>query len=664
MYAKKSNRRRTLSGKRLCAAFSAVAIAATTVGLAPANATVVDPLPPGVGFNITVFHNIDFVAVFGFAEDTPLIVDVIRNGVTIGTASGPSKFDDLEGLHMEINHGVDAPAVAGPGDCWNGHTPDVRPGDLIQVTHPGGTSSVLVDNITFSGAPVENPVTHDVEVRGVAKRADGTNIPFGDLDSGEFRDVLPGGQFRATPVTAEDPAVDGGFVMRYSPPYTGDIMHPDVSTEEERKLSLLGSGHATGFGHVDPLPAESMLVDGIEDAPGPAPGCEGSPSAQDAVTDTNHELLNVANTATGNLEISGVSFDASDVSVTVGSLPAVDATVTGTGATQSWTASVPMDQVRTLPEGNVEITMTSTRADGDVTGVSKTLMKDATAPLAAPSADLPANPTPAAPYVDTQDVSLTAAAGESIRYTLNGPDPTANTGTPYNGPIPINPGTTTLKAIAVDGADNAGPMLTSVYNVVQSRVPGAPSLTNVRAGNASATVSWAAPASDGNRAIIGYKLHVYRGASLVRTIETGLVRRATVRRLVNGTGYRFAAQAVNENGNGAMSPKSSMVVPRTVASKPRQVRGNSGARGGRDTVTATWVAPTSNGGSAITSYVVRAQRVRANGSLGASTVAVKPARARSARMALRSGSYRFTVRAVNGIGRSPWSNLSNRAQSR
>ena len=656
MYAKKSNRRRTLSGKRLCAAFSAVAIAATTVGLAPATATV-GPAGIAPGINITVFHNIDFVATFGWTVGEAVTVDVIRNGVTIGSAAGPA-IDTPDGGALEVNHG---PAgVPQDGDCWTGHTPDVRPGDLIRVSGAGTVSEVIVDNITFSGPATENPVNHDIEVRGVAKFDNGSNVPIVELDSGEFRDTS---KFRGVPdEVLADPLVDGGFIMRYAPPYNLDRNDNNLD-EAARKASLLNSGgHAIGFGHTAPLPDHGMLVDGIADAPGPALGCEGSVSAQDAVTQTNHDVLNVANTSTGNLNVSGVSFDASDVDVTVGTLAPVAATITnGTGGQQTWTASVPMTAVQGLADGNVAIGMMSTRGGTPIAGASKSLMKDTVAPVAAPSA----SPAPgAAKYVDTQTVSL-AAGADAIRYTVDGSDPTASTGTLYSGSFDINPGTTTLKARAVDGAGNAGTMLTGAYNVVQSDVAGAPSLTNARAGNASATVAWATPTFDGHKAISHYLLRVYRGTALVRTINTGLDRNVAVLRLVNGTGYRFAAQAVNARGDGALSARSSMVVPRTVASKPRQVRGNSGAPGGRDTVTATWVAPASNGGSAITSYMVSAQRVRANGSLGPSrAVAVKPARARSANLALASGAYRFKVRAVNGIGGSAWSNLSNRAQSR
>jgi methionine-rich copper-binding protein CopC len=110
-------------------------------------------------------------------------------------------------------------------------------------------------------------------VRGVAQRFDGTVIPPAELDSGEFRDDT--GKFRATPDVVEaTPDVEGGFTVRYRAPYTG-FRNSNGLTEEQRKQALLTQdGHAIGFGHVEPLPRESMLVEGIADVTGPAPGCE------------------------------------------------------------------------------------------------------------------------------------------------------------------------------------------------------------------------------------------------------------------------------------------------------------------------------------------------------------------------------------------------------
>ena len=50
-------------------------------------------------------------------------------------------------------------------------------------------------------------------------------------------------------------------------------------------------------------------------------------------------------------------------------------------------------------------------------------------------------------FVGSQEITITAAEGASIRYTLDGTEPTATTGTLYEGPFTIT-NTTTVKAIA------------------------------------------------------------------------------------------------------------------------------------------------------------------------------------------------------------------------
>ena len=86
----------------------------------------------------------------------------------------------------------------------------------------------------------------------------------------------------------------------------------------------------------------------------------------------------------------------------------------------------------------------------------------------------------------------------------------------------------------------------------------------------------------------------------------------------------------------------------------------SGAAGGAVTAAANWNAPTSNGGSAITGYVVRALRMSATGTVLATTKsAVQPSSARQLTMTLSSGNYRFTVQAINKAGSSPQSARSN-----
>jgi methionine-rich copper-binding protein CopC len=253
-------------------AASAVALLAPAlVGAAPASASLTGP---GVGpnKNITVFHNLDFVGVFGYGTVGSIVrVEVIRDGAVIGVAQGPA-WSTPEGVGLEVNHGLEAGTPL-PGDCWAGGTPDIRPGDRIVVTAGTTRNEVTVDDLRFTGRPELDPVTSDVVVRGVAKRADGSVIPPSALDSGEFRNES--GKYRATPDVVEaTPGVDGGFTMRYRAPYSG-FRNSDGLTLEQRKQALLTEdGHATGFGHIEPLPRETMLLDGITDVTGPAPGCE------------------------------------------------------------------------------------------------------------------------------------------------------------------------------------------------------------------------------------------------------------------------------------------------------------------------------------------------------------------------------------------------------
>ena len=241
---------------------------------------------PGVdtGQNITVFHNLDFVAIFGYGPvGTVVTVDVVRNGVPIGTVTAPT-VDTPDGPGLEINHG---PAgLPQPGDCWEGVTPNILPGDRIVVTEGADTDEVTVDNIRFTGTPVEDSAG-SVVLSGTALRADGTPIPPSALDSGEFRNDT--GKLRLAPNTIEaTPGVVGGFTMRYSAPYALERNRDGLTDAQIKAQLLTQEGHAIGFGHVAPLPLETMIVDGLADVPGPALGCEGSPAADPGtpVTDT------------------------------------------------------------------------------------------------------------------------------------------------------------------------------------------------------------------------------------------------------------------------------------------------------------------------------------------------------------------------------------------
>ena len=130
-------------------------------------------------------------------------------------------------------------------------------------------------------------------------------------------------------------------------------------------------------------------------------------------------------------------------------------------------------------------------------------------------------------------------------------------------------------------------------------VPGSPTGLTATPGNTQVALAWTPPASNGGSPITGYR--IYRGttpgaASLVATI--GLVTTYTDLALTNGTTYYYQVAASNVAGVGARSAEVS-AKPATVPGRPRSVTATTNPTKG---VTLTWIAPLSNGGSAVTGY--------------------------------------------------------------
>lgn len=121
----------------------------------------------------------------------------------------------------------------------------------------------------------------------------------------------------------------------------------------------------------------------------------------------------------------------------------------------------------------------------------------------------------------------------------------------------------------------------------------------------------------------------------------------------------FRVQAVNAGGPGAFSGLSNTVTPAVPVRVPgAPIIGTAVA--GNTTATVRWTPPASSGGSAITSFTVQV----INPATGAQLGALRPA-GPTASSLLVSGltnttNYRFRVRAVNAIGSSVASALSNR----
>lgn len=124
--------------------------------------------------------------------------------------------------------------------------------------------------------------------------------------------------------------------------------------------------------------------------------------------------------------------------------------------------------------------------------------------------------------------------------------------------------------------------------------PDAPTDVTASAGDAEATVSWTAPASDGGSAITGYTVTASPGGA---TCTTSGATFCTVTGLSNGTAYTFTVVATNSVGDSSASGVSSAVTPFSVPGVPTITRTDVG-----DGTIYLYVTVADDGGSAVTGY--------------------------------------------------------------
>ena len=196
----------------------------------------------------------------------------------------------------------------------------------------------------------------------------------------------------------------------------------------------------------------------------------------------------------------------------------------------------------------------------------------------------------------------------------------------------------------------------SVATSSSSTVPDAPAITSVTRADASAVVLFTAPANNGGSAITDYKVEYQTGAGAWTTFShaaSGSVLTYTVTGLTNGTLYNFRVSAINAIGTSAVSGTSS-ATPATTPGAPAITsftRGNTQA-------TVVFTAPGSNGGSAITDYLVEYQT-----GAGAWTTFSHAASASTLTYTItgltNGSSYNVRVSAVNAVGTGTASSTSS-----
>ncbi len=165
--------------------------------------------------------------------------------------------------------------------------------------------------------------------------------------------------------------------------------------------------------------------------------------------------------------------------------------------------------------------------------------------------------------------------------------------------VGLNNGTT--YRFRVDAVYPGGLVVSSTLSAdaIPYGLPDAPVVGTPSAKNSSVELSWTAPATNG-REISGYAITITPAPTSGQPAEvSGTSTSTTLTGLTNGTEYSFVVAAKNLRGTGLTST----AVTQTPYTTPSKMNAPTVSAGdGRATV--SWVAPSSDGGSAVKSYTI------------------------------------------------------------
>jgi parallel beta-helix repeat protein len=203
---------------------------------------------------------------------------------------------------------------------------------------------------------------------------------------------------------------------------------------------------------------------------------------------------------------------------------------------------------------------------------------------------------------------------------------------------------------AINGVGEGPPSLE--MNATPKRPPFGPLNLQAAVGDTLVNLTWLPPSNNGGSAVTGYR--IYKGTesgNLAFLAELGNILFFEDINVTNGNIYYYTVSAINIIGEGSPSIETS-AIPATIPGAPTGLTADAGDA----YIELSWLAPSSNGGSPITDYVIYRSTTSGSGFIQVGEVNDLYYNDTG----LSNGvTYFYIVVSKNIIGESPFSNEAN-----